>query len=376
MIRSVCCAVALLASAASAQPSAPPRDFALVGARLLPVGSAPIERGTLVVRDGKIAAIGANVSVPDGVESIDVSGAVVTPGLIDLACHLGLTGGLAETVDPIALDVHAADAFDPFAKEVARSRSSGVTTFVLALGDGAVVPGHTAVVKMPVPDQIHPVFLHRAGALQAHFGTPPASATGAPTSRLGASAAIRGVLDDAATREAFGRVVRRLGMLVSIDRASDATAAVRFGRAHGFAPCVFGAPDLRDAAAVIGKARAAVAFGPFDLAMPDRVYSAPAAIVAAGGRVGFASLAPRTRMHDLRATAALAVRGGLDPAVALRGLTLTPAEIVGAATRVGSLEVGKDADLVVWSGDPLSLTSSVRRVIVDGRTAWSAKGDE
>jgi len=91
--------------------------------------------------------------------------------------------------------------------------------------------------------------------------------------------------------------------------------------------------------------------------------------------VAFASDAPLTRMEDLRVTAALAVRAGLDRRIALRGLTLTAAELAGVSERVGSIEAGKDADLVVLSGDPLELTSRILRVMVDGRTLYRVAAD-
>ncbi len=348
--------------------------LALVGAKILPMRGEDLEKGTILIREGKIEGIGPRLSVPDGFERLNLEGRVVMPGMIDLNAYLGAYGELHENIHALTPDIRAADAFNPFKDEVKRARSSGVTTFVLAPRDRNVVGGRTSVVKMPGEDAIRPRFLNRLGPWKISLGQAALQSGRAPTSRAGAVALVRSALENAQPGDALHALIRReTSALIHVQTAAEAERTVALMKAYNLRGCLVNALDVKDAAASLAKAGVAVAFGPYSLDLLDRQLQGAAALAAAGGRVAFVSDAPRTRMADIRVTAVLAVHLGLDRRAALRGLTLTAAELLGVQDRVGSLEAGKDADMVVFSGDPLDLTSSIERVLVDGKTLYIRK---
>lgn len=381
MNRSALAVAWLLAAAASGLAQS--EGLALVGGTVVTVVGPDIADGVVLVRDGRIERVGRGLSVPPGYRRIDAAGGVIMPGMIDLNAYAGAYEDLQETVSAVTPAVRAIDAFDPWHPDVARLPASGVTTFVLAPRPGNVIAGRTAVLKSlaPAPDRVRPRVLRPEAAFQLSVGRAAGQPGRPPTSRPGVVELLRRTLSRARQSETAGRrpdlvaleplLAGREVAFIHVEDTVDARAAVAVSAEFGLKACLVNARDVGDAAEWIGRSRTAVAFGPFDLGMLDRELSGPARVSTAGGRVAFASSAPRTPMADLRATAALAVRYGLDRRTALRGLTLTAAELAGVEDRVGSLEPGKDADLVVLSGDPLELVSRILRVVVDGRTVYA-----
>jgi len=357
--------------------------LALVGGKVLPVVGAEIPDGIVLIRDGRIERVGRGIEVPPGYRRIDTRGCVIMPGMIDLNAYVGGYPDLLESVSAVTPAVRAIDAFDPWHPDVARLPASGVTTFVLAPRPGNVIAGRTAVLKSPAPsrDRARPRVLRSAAAVMLSVGRAAAGPERPPTSRPGAIELLRRTLARARGSEAAERrpALRSLQPVLAgqetafihVEDAVDARAAVAVASEFGLRACLVNARDIGDAAESVARSGAAVAFGPFDLGMLDRQLSGPARVGAAGGRVAFVSNAPLTAMADIRVTAALAVRFGLARQTALRGLTLTAAELAGVGDRVGSLEPGKDADLVVLSGDPLELVSRILRVVVDGETVYA-----
>lgn len=353
---------------------AQPRGLALVGARVITMAGNDLEKGVVLLHKGKIIGVGPRLPVPDGFAQLNLEGQVIMPGMIDLNTYLSGYADLQENVHALTPGIRAGDAFDPFQAGVKKARSSGVTTFALAPRDRNLVGGRVAVVKMPGENPGRGRFLLPAGPFKVSLSRAAFLSRRAPTSSAGAVAMLREALERS-RGEVLEPTLNDLAPLgrgeipafIHVHTAAEAETAVSLMKEFGLRGCLVHALDVHDAAATLARAKVAVAFGPFTLGLLARQLRGPAALARAGGQVAFVSDAPRTRMADIRVTAVLAVQHGLDRRTALRALTLTAAEILGLQDRVGSLEVGKDADLVVFSGDPLDLASRIERVLVDGR---------
>lgn len=410
------CAAVVAAGAidAGAQDS---RSFAVRARRLYPVTAespGAIDGGMMIVREGRIVAVGRDLDVPLDLPLIEFRDETICPGFVNAAGNLvGPHGG-----DATASGAYEAlDSFDPYADEV-RHLSCGTTTMHIDPGGHRLISGVGAVVKLAgEPDER---VLARRSDLAVNLGVygPPnrwslafyASSDEAikpairqrPNSRLGqyleleeciAAATAGGEGVRAAGGAEFDYHLRTLGgawseglpMRIQARRAADVDGALatlkRFNR-RGY---VVGAGEgarlhaalLEAGVPVVLRIEDAYSRPAGNLGGDPGVYSANR--YSAGGLEGVrVALAPAERSgdEDLRMIAALAVRGGMEPDRALAGVTRVAAEIIGVGERVGSLAVGKDADFVVLTGPPIGVESHVRRVYVGGRVAFDAPASD
>jgi hypothetical protein len=336
----------------------------------------PLEGAIVLVRGGKVAAVGHVVEVPAGVPLLERPGAWLVPGFVDPSTGLGLRFDRDEVAGALARDVTVEDAFDPDHRDFARARAAGVTTVAVVPGDADLFGGAGVVVKTTG---------ERVGAApvaKLALGRSVLRGDRAPTSQAGAVALLREAITTAhLTRDpadvdpadvlgafARGEVVGLFTVATpgDLDQARGLTVPlglrVVFRLDPGFDPAALDDAEVKD---LLGDAPAIV--GPFDLDTPARALRVPARLARGGARVLFTSQAPDLAPDALRLTAALAVREGLDPATALDALSLGAAEALGVADRVGTLDAGKDGDMVLLDGPPLDLSSRVLEVWVDGR---------
>jgi imidazolonepropionase-like amidohydrolase len=377
--------------------------YALVGGRVFPVSGPVIEKGTVVLRDGLVDAVGASVVVPVGARVIDVTGLTVTPGLVDGFGGIGLParpapGGAPVPPPPanplapqaLALDrVRLADAL--------KARDSGITTALVIPREG-VLPGQSVLLNLG-GDKLEAMVLRQPAALHLHLTSLPRTY---PGSLMGTVAYARQALYDAAryreewkAYEAAARGHKRPTydaalqawqdvlagkelLIVTASRENDVLRALALADEFKVRVAVAEAPQAARVAEIV-KARKlpllvsvnfdpprAPTFGPTDdekerqeIADAERN---PAELHKAG--VSFAlvsAFAP-----DFLAGVRTAIERGLPAEAALRALTLAPAEVLGVADRLGSLEAGKIADVVVWSGEPLAKDTKAKMVFVDG----------
>lgn len=381
----------------------------LVGATVHTAPGQVIEDATVVIGDdGTIAAVGASVQVPAGARTVDVSGKVVTVGFLDSSTRLGLVevGAVGETRDFATDDDHITAAFDvvdginPLSSLIPVTRQGGITRAVVAptggpeliSGRGALVDLGAAAVGTPGASADVEEMLHRRSvAMFASLGATGARRAGG--ARGAAMTRLREVLADARDyarhREAFERgevrdyslsrldlealgpvVAGELPLVVEVNRASDILAVLRLGREEGLDLVLSGVVDGWMVADRIAEAGVPVLMDPM-VNLPDfdglaATLENAARLHEAGVRLAFATFdAHNSRL--LRQAAGNAVAYGLPWDAALAAVTTVPAEIWGIGDGYGSIEAGKAADLVVWSGDPFELLSSVERVFVDGR---------
>lgn len=397
---------ALLAAASlpllAAAPLAAQGVVAIEGGTVYTMTGAPIEGGTVLIRDGRIAAVGRNVAVPAGARRVDARGKRVTPGLFEAHTRTGLTevGSIPETNDFVLTDrdedqvmaaFDVADGLNPHSLVIPVTRIAGVTTAVAAPGGGGLIRGKGVVIDL-AGDDARDMLVRGPVAMYAALGESVEGASGG--ARGGATMRLREVLEDArayarnrsdfergSTREfaasrldlqALQPVLQgRLPLVVEAHRAADLRTALRLADEYGFKLILLGASEGWMVADEIARARVPV--------IVKVLQNLPASFERLGSRYDNAALLRRAGVQvaittadthnarNVRQEAGNAVAYGLPYDEALRAVTLVPAQIFGVADTHGSLAPGKVADVVVWDGDPLEVMTSVEHVFIGGR---------
>ncbi len=376
-------------------------DLAIRASRIYPVSSAPIDDGVILIEKGKIKKIGpaSKVRVPSGVEVLEAE--VVTPGLVDVHTVVGLAGiynsdkgqvqdqDQLEKSDPVQPELRAIDAYDPVEPLVDWVRSLGVTTVHTGHGPGAVISGQTMVAKTR-GETIDEVTVIPAVAVAATLGSSVSRNFKSPGTAAKNVSALREALlaarayagkqdgDSAPDRdlglETLAQVLNgELALMITAQSATEIATALRLQREFGFRLWLDGAAEayrmiepLREAGiAVLLHPTMMRAWGDGRNAAYDTALRLAEAGIPFAIQTGFESYVPKARVVLYEAQAA--VHFGLSPEDALRSITLEPARILGLEERIGSLEKGKDADLVLYDGDPFEYTSHVCKVLVEGQ---------
>lgn len=408
-------------AAAQSQPAYPdaPPHFAITNARIVPVSGSPIASGTVVVRDGIIAAVGPNVEVPAGAWTIDGSGLTVYPGLIDAFSTLGHPrprgngGGGGASRQPEAEHswgpedrpgtftwASAADELDPSDDRIESWRKAGFTSAVSTRERG-FFPGTAVLLNLlPRADRARELVVTPLGLQRINLQS--RETPGYPGSLLGSFAYIKQLYEDAAyydrvqtayqrdsrgrARPEYDRALEALrGSAPVLFPAGDRTEirrAIETGQAIGRPVIVYGAQGAYDAADLLGARTPAL----IDLDWPapprdadpeaepdlatlrawEHSASTPARLHEAGVPFAF-YLGGLSKPADFQASVRRAIAAGLPEDAALRAMTIAPARIFGVADRLGTIERGKIANLVITEGDIFAEGSKVRRVVVDGR---------
>jgi imidazolonepropionase-like amidohydrolase len=404
-------AVAFLLVLTAAPAWAAAEVIAIQGGRVYTVSGEVLERGTVLISGGKIAAVGASVEVPPGATVVDAAGKSVYPGLIDGLTTLGLTeiGSVPGSVDTTEIgdlnpQAQAWVAVHPQSELLPVARANGVTA-ALAAPAGGLVSGQSALIRLAgttpdaltvkTPAAMHVVYptgrpafditkmfdepeLKTFEERQKEKKTNQEKELRRLTHLLENAKAYRAALDipsrtpkvDLAL-EALAPVARgEVPMVIRADAEDDIRGAVAFARARGLKLIVSGGLDAWRCVDALKAADAAVLIEvdrlPRREADPyDAAYANAAALHRAGVR--FAIVSDDASMsRNLPYQAAMARAFGLPADAALRAITLSPAEIFGVADRMGSIEVGKDANLFVATGDVMDHRTSVTHVFIDG----------
>jgi imidazolonepropionase-like amidohydrolase len=384
--------------------------LAIVGGRVVPVESPPFEDGVVLVRDGRIEALGRDVRVPDGVDRVDATGRVVLPGLVDAHTHLGVHEegeGWAgqdtnELTDPVTPQVRALDAINPYDLGFADAIAGGVLTVNVNPGSGNAIGGQTAAVRC-AGGTVDELVLRAPSGMKSALGENPKRVYGdrkqLPSTRLGTAAAIRDALvkasnylaklahggDEPVERdlrwEALGLVLEgEIPWRQHCHRADDIATALRLADEFGYRLVIDHGTEAVLLADTLAARGVPVLIGPLitsrsKVELRNRSLANPARLAAAGVELAIITDHPVVPVHLLHLQAALAVKEGLDPAAALRAITLTPARVLGLEDRLGSLAPGKHATLCLWSGDPLDVRSRVEGAWIEGRRVLPAGTD-
>ncbi|HLN69655.1 MAG TPA: amidohydrolase [Streptosporangiaceae bacterium] len=385
---------------------------AIVGGRVIPVEGEPIEGGTVLLRDGKIAAVqGPGSAVPSGTVVVDATGKWVLPGFIDAHAHAGVAEeaeGWAgqdtnERTDPNSAHVRALDAINPADLGFRDAISGGVLAVNVNPGSANPIGGQSVAIKC-WGRTVDEMVLREPAGLKSALGENPKRVYGerneTPSTRLGTAAVIRGAFvaaqnyqaklaasasDSSAERavverdlklEALSLVLRReIPWRQHCHRADDIATAMRMAREFGYELVIDHGTEAYLLAGQIAAASIPVVIGPLftsrsKVELRNRSLANPGRLAAAGVTIAITTDHPVVPIHFLIHQATLAVKEGLDPVTALRAVTINPARIIGVDSRIGSLAVGKDADVVIWSGDPLDVMSRAELAFVDGREIY------
>jgi len=386
------------AVAALAAAPLPAQTIAIEGGRVHTMTGAPIEGGTVLIRNGTIVAVGRDVAVPAGAIRIDARGKQVTPGLFESSTRIGLSevGAVEGTNDytmreddRITAAFNVADGLNPRSIVIPVTRVAGVTTAVAAPG-GSFVKGQGVIIDLAGNDG--PEMIVRSPvAMFASLGETAEQVGGG--ARAGATMRLRELLEDARayarnraayergeTREyatsrldleALQPVLRgELPMVIEAHRASDIRGALRIANEYGLRMILEGGTEAWMVAGDLARARVPVLVKVLGN-LPDNFerlgarYDNAALLQRAGVQVAITT-GDTHNARNIKQEAGNAVAYGLPWDEALKAITLYPAQIWGVADRYGSLAPGKVANVVVWGGDPLELLTPVEAVFIRG----------
>jgi imidazolonepropionase-like amidohydrolase len=390
---------------------------AIVGGRVEPISGEPLDSGTILVVGGKITAVGPDLAIPGDATVIDASGGWVLPGFIEAHGHVGVheeAEGWAgsdsnELTEPVTAHVRALDAINPADLGFRDAVSGGVLAVNVNPGSGNPIGGQTAALKCwgrTVDDML----LKAPAGMKSALGENPKRVYGerkqSPSTRLGTAAVIRGALVDAANYlgkldaeqrkpendrkyidrdlklEALGRVLRKeIPWRQHCHRADDIATALRLAEEFGYDLVIDHGTEAHLLADILAAKDIPVIIGPLftsrsKVELRNRSLDNPGKLASAGVTIAITTDHPVVPINFLAHQAALSVKHGLDRDAALRALTINPARIIGVDDRLGSIEPGKDADLVIWSGDPLDVLSRVTRALMDGEEIYRFEDGE
>lgn len=378
--------------------------LAITNGRILTMAGPALERGTVLVRDGLIQAVGADLPPPEGAEVVDARGKTVMPGLIDAHCHVGIAEEIYriegndtnEYSDPLTPHLRAIDAVNPEDKAFADALAGGVTTVCTAPGSANILGGEMLAMKTAgrVVDEM---VIRAPIGLKAALGENPKRVYGtdkkAPVTRMASAALLRTALVGARNyldkreradrehgekperdlkQEVVARVLTgEIPLRLHAHRADDIMTGLRIAREFGLRLVIEHATEGWKVADILAREQIPVIIGPIittraKVELRDRTVEAARRFREAGVRFAIMTDHPVVPVEYLGLSAALTVRGGLDEESALAAVTIEPARILGLDDRIGSLEPGKEADLIILDRDPFDVRVRVERVYIGG----------
>lgn len=382
-----------------------PDTFAITNAHVVPIESEPFD-GAVVVTGQRITALGPDAPIPDGAAVIDAGGAWLLPGFVDAHVHLGVHeegegwagNDTNEMTDPVMAAARAIDAINPMEIGFDDAIEGGITAVNVNPGSGNPIGG-LAVALHTHGRVVDEMVLREPSGIKAALGENPKRVYGeqkrTPATRLGVALTIRQAFakarawaakpederDADLVCEALAKVLaREIPWRQHSHRADDIATALRIAEEFGFELVLDHGTESYLIADRIAAAGVPVLYGPLIVSrskveVRERTPKAPGILTAAGVKVSIITDHPVVPIEFLVHQAALAVKHGMDPAAALRAITLNPAEVLGLADRIGSIAEGKEADLVLWEGDPLDVRHRTERVWQAGREVMHRDAD-
>jgi imidazolonepropionase-like amidohydrolase len=375
-----------------------------------------IKNGIVLFDKGKIVKIGKSITIPTKAKKINAKGQYVLPGFIDAHCHHGLFDGSIgwagmdgnEMTTPITPEMRGMDGFNPFEASLREITSGGVTCINTGPGSGNVISGEAFVIKPMGGNVVDEMIVMSPSALKIALGENPKRVHGAdnkrmPSTRMGVAALLRKTLTDgqnylnewkafgAKAREAnekgeavpkppnrdlgletIAKVLKRqIPLHAHSHRADDIATIIRIAEEFNLRLVIIHCTEGHKIAKHIAKKGVPAVIGPTMLWVTkpetkERGFETAVILNKAGVKVALQtdSLTP---MNYFPLLPMYAIKHGMSREDALRCVTMNPAEILAIEDRVGSLEPGKDADLVIWSGDPFDFYSEVTQVFINGK---------
>lgn len=387
--------------------------LAIIGKKVNTITNGIIKNGVILVEDGKIVEIGPEVKVPDGIKPLKAK--YVMPGLVEAHCHIGIWEekiGWAgsdgnEMTEPATPHMRALDGIKANADEsgLEAALHEGITTAQVLPGSANVIGGFGVVIKTAPKTTVDQMVLRNPSGMKIAFGENPRRVYGVdkkvmPSTRMGIAGVLRENLQKAKNYmekkercaddpEKMPELDLRLEALIPVlkkeipfrahaHRADDVVTAIRICEEFDVEMSWEHATEGHRIADYIAEKKIPAVWGPSLMSRPkwemrELGYDTPRIMYEAGVKFAIQTDAPGSTIRFLPICAALSVKEGLPYDYALKAITIIPAEILGVDGRVGSLEVGKDADLRLLSGDPLDYMTKCQKVIIDGEVVHSLK---
>jgi len=365
-----------------------------------------IKNGVILIDNGKICNLGSNIAIPENIEIIDGKNGFLMPGIIDAHCHIGMwEDGLGfegsdgnETTDPVTPHLRAIDAINPVDKCFQEALEAGITTVATGPGSANVIGGTFATMKT-YGKTIDDMVINECTAMKSAFGENPKRVYSGkkvtPSTRMATAAILRENLIKAKNYvekqeafkngnakapdfdmklEALAKVIRKEIPLKShAHRADDILTAIRIAKEFdldlSLEHCSEGhliTESLKDEhikSIIIGPSLSDRS----KVELKNLTFKTPMILNKAGIKVSIMTDHPVIPLQYISLCAALAAREGMDEEEALRSITINPARAINADHRVGSIEVGKDADIIIYNGHPFDLRNTVKLVMIDGK---------
>jgi imidazolonepropionase-like amidohydrolase len=364
------------------------------------VSNGVIEDGTVLIEDGKIAGVGSNVKIPAGTEIIDGRGKVVMPGMIDAGDQLGLveipfehvTDDSNETTDPVHPELRVIDALNTQSENIRVARPAGITNAVVAPGGANVLAGQGTVIQLD-GESISKMVVKSPAALYINLDEESKATYGdkdrTPKTRMGTMALLRQTFLKAQHYQTNRRsgpqnegrdlkmealeaaLNREVLVVVHANRVGDIDSALRLADEFNLRIAIAGGTGAWRLAGELARRNVPVIVGPIFQA-PVRIEDVDmrldnaALLNKAGVRIAVQT-ASASGVRDLWFQVGYLIAHGLPPDVAVAALTKNPAEIFGVQDRLGTIDVGRDANLLVLDGEPFLVKTHVETVLIEGR---------
>lgn len=380
--------------------------LAITNGRIETVSRGSIPNGTILIGDdGKIKEVGTQVNVPAGAKVIDAAGQYVFPGFIDSHSHIGVfpdgeAQGSAdgnELTDPVTAGVRIIDAFNTVDVALQDAIRSGITAAWVTPGSGNVIGGQGSTLRL-WGKHIDDMILKSPSGMKGAMGENPKRIYGnknkMPSTRLGVAKVMRQAFLDA---EAYARTIEKEpdtkrnldmeGLLMLLKReipfrthahtADDMLTAMRIAREFGVNHIIEHGTEAYKVVDELLRHNIPVSCGPALVArvkveVRGRSFKTPGILAKNGVKVSIITDHPVVPEQYLVVSAALAVREGMDEQDAIRAITQNPADMSGVGDRLGSLDPGKDGDIVIWDGHPFEYKSKVAKTLILGKVVYDA----
>ena len=386
--------------------------LAIVNGLIETMAGAAIPGGTVLIDGTTIRAAGREVEIPDGARILDAGGRLVTPGFIDAHSHIGMWEECVgfsgadgnELTDPITPHLRAIDGIYPMEQPFADACSGGVTAAATGPGSTNVIGGQFAAIKL-AGHCIDDMVIKAPMAMKCALGENPKNYYNAknmaPITRMGIAGMLRETLartidymerkeqagEDMLRRPAYDVkyeamipvVKKELPLKVHAHRADDILTAIRIAREFDLKITLDHCTEGHLIVEEIKRSGFGAIVGPSfgfknKQELRNKTFETAAILAHSGVKVALMTDHPVHCQHDLPLFAGLAAKAGMTREEALRAVTINAAEIMGVDSRIGSLVPGKDADVVIWDGDPLSVDYRVYCTVVDGKVVYQAPG--
>jgi imidazolonepropionase-like amidohydrolase len=377
--------------------------LAITNGKIITMEGKVYPKGSVLIDEGKIMALGDNVLIPKGMNVINAAGKVVMPGLVDAHCHVGLMeeiyqvegNDLNETTNPVTPHLRALDGINPEDEAFRDAVRAGVTTVAVAPGSANVVGGQIVVMKT-FGNVVDRMVLKQPAGLKIAFGENPKRVYGdnkkMPSTRMATAGLLREIFVKAQnyaaksherdiTLEPVIQVQKKeISLHAHAHRSDDIMTAVRVAKEFDLPLVIIHGTDSYKVVQELTVAGIPVVSGPHlvnraKVEMKDKTWKTPAILTQAGVKVALMTDHPVLPIQYLSLCAGLAHRAGMAEEDALKAITITPAEILGVSKRIGSLAEGKDADIIISSGSILSMETVMETVIINGKVVFQSRGE-